>query len=86
MIKSDLHRIWKLNCPPRMKFFQWLMVKNKILTMNNLVRSGWLLVNMCSMCKSSEERVSHHFDQCSFANQKYQLIPRQISGLTEFWI
>jgi zinc-binding in reverse transcriptase len=75
----------KVELPSENEDFQWLMAKNKILT-DNLVRRGWLLFNMCFMCRSSEETVSHLFDQCSFARQMYQLIPQRISGLTEFWI
>jgi zinc-binding in reverse transcriptase len=33
--------IWKLKVPPRILFFAWLMLKNKILTIDNLKRRGF---------------------------------------------
>ncbi len=33
--------IWKFKIPPRVKVFQWLMLKNSILTKDNLLRRGW---------------------------------------------
>lgn len=50
------HIIWKLKAPPRFKVFGWLMLINKILTIDNLVTRGWCMVNRCVMCKFKVSR------------------------------
>ncbi|XP_078150358.1 uncharacterized protein LOC144545680 [Carex rostrata] len=67
----DTRRIWKLKVPPRMRVFAWLMVLNKILTVDNLMRRGWSMVNRCVLCKNSSESVLHLFEQCQVSVQVY---------------
>ena len=41
MNMDSINRIWKIKAPPRVKIFIWLMLRNKILTMDNLIKRGW---------------------------------------------
>lgn len=68
-ITSDVHLIWKIKAPPRFKVFAWLMLLNKVLTIDNLCRKGWCMVNRCAMCKSDTETVLHLFNTCPIAQQ-----------------
>jgi zinc-binding in reverse transcriptase len=51
------------------QIFVWLMLHNKILTLNNLIRKGWQMSNICHMYRNQEERVNHLFHECHFATQ-----------------
>ena len=73
-IKATVYRIWKLKVPPRFKVFAWLLTYNKILTIDNLNRRGWSLVNRCIMCKAQSESVMHLFNECMQAQILYRLI------------
>ncbi|XP_078161769.1 uncharacterized protein LOC144557107 [Carex rostrata] len=68
-ITREVHLIWKLKAPPRFKVFAWLMLLNKVLTIDNLSRKGWCMVNRCAMCKSDTETVLHLFNTCPIAQQ-----------------
>lgn len=41
LIRNKISLIWKLKAPTRVAVFTWLMLQNKILTVDNLVRRGW---------------------------------------------
>jgi zinc-binding in reverse transcriptase len=62
-------QLWKLKAPPRVQIFLWLATRNRILTIDNLVRTGWQLPNMCYLCRAHQESVQHIFHQCSFTTQ-----------------
>lgn len=63
-VKSNLNRIWKIKIPPRMRVFAWLMRMNRLLTIDNLMKSGWNMANWCVMCKRDRESVSHLSEEC----------------------
>ena len=44
-VKTKSGKTWKLITPPRVKLFGWLLLINRILTIANLNRRGWCLVN-----------------------------------------
>jgi zinc-binding in reverse transcriptase len=68
-ISSSLHRIWKIMAPLRVSFFTCLRLRNAILTVDNLKRRGWQMVNICYMCYNEEETVQHLFSKCVFDKQ-----------------
>lgn len=39
--------IWKSGAPPRISFFAWEAAKEKILTLDNLMKRGYTTVNRC---------------------------------------
>ena len=60
--------------PPKVLFFVWTASLNRILTINNLTRRGWVLVNRCRMCCAEVETVDHLLLHCSVASQLWALI------------
>lgn len=48
-ITSTVPVIWSLRAQPRFKVFAWLMLLNRILTIDNLVIRGWTMVNRCNV-------------------------------------
>lgn len=63
--------------------FIWLMLNNKILTIDNLMKRGWNKVNRCILCKRRTKTVSHIFSDCQHTQrvrqQAMQLV-QQIQG------
>lgn len=69
LIREEVSNIWKIKGPLRVMIFGWLMLRNRILTVDNLVARGWAMVNMCIICKKDSETVKHLFGDCQTANQ-----------------
>jgi zinc-binding in reverse transcriptase len=65
-IDTNVYNIWKLNVPPRFKVFAWLMMLNRILTTNNLMKRGCNMVSICVMCRGDVETCKHLFSFCAF--------------------
>lgn len=40
-VKYPHNFMWKIKMPPRVKVFMWLVLRNSILTKDNLLRRGW---------------------------------------------
>jgi hypothetical protein len=63
IIPVNIHFVWKLKVPPKIRFFLWLIVHNKILTRDNLVKRQSIDDLTCVFCK--EEETCHHiFAEC----------------------
>ncbi|OAY80269.1 hypothetical protein ACMD2_25137, partial [Ananas comosus] len=58
--------VWYSFAPPRVLFFMWLLHKDRILTLDNLRRRGWILTSRCELCLNAGEDIIHLFPQCSY--------------------
>ncbi|XP_078150208.1 uncharacterized protein LOC144545516 [Carex rostrata] len=66
-IVNDIRaRAWNIGAPPRVLIFIWLMLRNRILTVDNLVRRGWEIPNRCVLCKMASESVEHLYSECQY--------------------
>ena len=65
--RNVVNKIWKIKAPPRVEIFGWLVLWNRILTMDNLRRRGRIEVNGCLMCLSDEGLVDHLMLNCKIA-------------------
>lgn len=50
LLVNNLHNMWTIRAPMRVMVFTWLMLQDRVLTVDNLMRRGWSMVNMCYMC------------------------------------
>jgi zinc-binding in reverse transcriptase len=63
-----LQKIWTLPPPPKIKFFLWFLMLNKLQTAENLQRKGWPTITECIMCVSHNQESSDHlFIVCTTA-------------------
>ena len=56
--------IWRVYVPPKVAFFAWEASWGKILTLEQLQRSGYSLPNRCFLCLSEAETVDHLLLHC----------------------
>lgn len=61
-------------------FSFWLAIQNKILTIENLHKRGFVIPNRCYLCESQLETSNHFFLCCSFA-QRNVLCSSKIVGV-----
>jgi hypothetical protein len=59
-------KLWKWDCPLKIKLFAWLVAENKILTWKNLQKRGWVGPRICHLCKGKRESGKHLFVNCPF--------------------
>jgi hypothetical protein len=69
--------IWKSRCTPRVKFFAWLILVDRLNTNNMLWRRNLHIQDdpICVMCNSGEEKtIEHLFFECEFAKECWAAI------------
>eukprot|EP00253_Pinus_taeda_P033675 PITA_33675 len=91
----SLHKaVWKVECLPKVKLFNWTLLHGKILTAENLRKKGIHGPSICCMCREEEESCSHLFIECPFAKACWNHIisplaigdlPSQITLLQKRW-
>lgn len=53
---------------PRHAFMVWLVIQNKMKTLDTLRTKGIIIVPKCCLCGTSDESVQHLFFECSYTN------------------
>jgi hypothetical protein len=59
--------IWKMKASPCIAFFLWATTMGRILTVDNLRRWGFHLINQCCLCKKDEKTINHPLFHCEFS-------------------
>jgi len=78
VIPVHVSAVWSIKAPPRIHFFLWLLMHNKVLTRDNLSKKRKVEDAACLFC-CEPESVQHLFSECVVAKQMWQII----SGLLD---
>jgi ribonuclease HI len=65
---------WVKGLIPKVNIFLWILLQNKILTLDNMQKRGINLVNRCVLCKNGLEDRDHLFLNCAFSQQVWSEI------------
>jgi hypothetical protein len=76
--------LWTWQLPLKVKLFIWLMLEQRILTWENLVKRGIYGPSRCVLCGNDEETVYHLFVDCSFTKDIWFTIIKDLK-LTNNW-
>jgi hypothetical protein len=71
---NDFVSLWKCPAEQKMKFFGWLVLHQKTLTAQNLLRRHWPCNWTCFLCGCAFEDTNHLFSDCVFVRQVWSLI------------
>lgn len=71
--------VWRNRAPPRVQFFGWLLVQERIQSRANLVRKHIVESSLCELCGQVED-CDHIIFQCRFASHVWRSLGFQISG------
>lgn len=70
--------------PLKIRLFAQLLIHNKILTWDNLIKWGWLGLGWCVLCGIEEESISHVFVSCYFSKLVWNQV-LNILKISGFW-
>ena len=70
--------VWKVWVPPKVKFFSWLALQDRIWTANRLERRGWPNCGLCPLCKREQETGAHLFFKCRYTIRLWRAIIEKI--------
>ena len=66
--------VWKVWGPPKVKFFAWLALQDRIWTADRLAKRGWPNCVLCPLCKRVQESGSHLFFKCRYTLRLWALV------------
>ncbi|KAE8798739.1 Alpha-galactosidase [Hordeum vulgare] len=66
--------IWKVWAPPKVNFFSWLAIQNRIWMANRLEKRGWENCGLCTLCRRDNETAAHLFYRCRFMLCVWRLV------------
>ena len=59
-------KVWISNLLPKINFFWWMVQHGKFLTIDNMKKKGFYIINRCCLCEEKEESIYHLFIECQF--------------------
>ena len=80
--------VW-LNCaPPRVRFFAWLLVQNKIQCKTNLLAKNVVDDSECEVCRAGAESPDHLILHCPIASQFWEKLGIAVhqAFVTQLWL
>jgi zinc-binding in reverse transcriptase len=77
---ETLKNIWELKIPLKMIIFLWLMINNKLLSVDNLKKRRWHIVNRCLLCQDDEETGKHLFNGCTYYSRALFQLSNTVQG------
>jgi hypothetical protein len=86
--------LWKIKIPMKVRIFLCEVLKNRILTKDNLLKRGWTGNDQCQFC-SEKETVNHLLFGCGLAKLTWQVVlcafqlvrpPDRVDDLFVGWI
>ncbi|CAN6236003.1 unnamed protein product [Urochloa humidicola] len=66
--------VWQNACPPRIKFFGWLLTNDRVQSKQNLKVKTILDDDLCAFCNDGQETSDHIMFQCSTARSFWRTI------------
>lgn len=61
-----LSTVWKAWAPPKIKFYAWLAMQNRVWTADRLAKRGWPNCGPCPLCQQVPESIDHILFKCRF--------------------
>jgi hypothetical protein len=63
-------------------FFAWLMLHNRVLTADNMLRQNWPCDQLCSFCLCSMETTQDILCECNFVEAVWNLVAAKFNLLS----
>ena len=70
--------VWKVWAPPKVKFFAWLALQDRIWTADRLQRRGWPNCGPCPLCRGVQECSPHLFFKCLFTLRLWNMVIQKL--------
>jgi hypothetical protein len=83
MISFSTADIWQANFDHKSKFVAWLVMHNRVLTADNMMKKNWHSNPMCSFCECYQEPTHHILAECNFTEAVWNLVA-ELFNLPDF--
>lgn len=81
--QPHLEEVWRARVEGKIRFFLWLLLRNRLWTADRLSFRGWPHQDACSLCDQRIESAKHLIVDCIFAKEVWQLIGTNSTRISE---
>jgi hypothetical protein len=74
MVSFSPNSIWRAIYDPKCRFFRWLVMHNKVLTADNMLKKNWPYDPICPLCFCMEETTPHLLTSCNFSEVVWSIV------------
>lgn len=74
--------LWRNRAPPRVQFFAWLLVQDRVQCRANLLRKNAVQTARCEVCAAPTETATHILFECPFVVEFWQKLGFSVTGWT----
>lgn len=67
--KPALGSVWSVRCEGKIRFFLWLLLQNRLWTVDRLAARGWPHDDQCCLCDQEMEMARHLVLECPFSKE-----------------
>ena len=79
MVLSPLDKmVWKVWATPKVKFFAWLALQDRVWTADRLAKRGWPNCDLCPLCRTVQECGPHLFYKCRYTRRLWSLVIEKV--------
>ena len=78
MQKPIWAKAWTPSLTPKINIFFWLLLQDKILTLENLAKRGQIIPKRCSLCQHNLEMVNHLFIHFPYSSKVWNLLTKDL--------
>jgi hypothetical protein len=80
MIKFPVADIWRATTEQKCKFFSCLVMHNRVLTADNLIKKNWPCDHLCSLCLCMNETTPQSsLTQCKYTEVMWSLTAKNFN-------
>jgi hypothetical protein len=77
--KFPSRQVWKAQTDPRSKFFVWLVLHNRVLTADNMLKKNWPCDETYCFCLSMFEMTNHLLLHCNYTEVVWNIVATSYS-------
>ncbi|XP_058768826.1 uncharacterized protein LOC131642615 [Vicia villosa] len=88
IVKAVKH-LWKVKAPPKVIFFGWRIIHNRLATKDQLIKRGILMddiVSECVFCSTETESLSHLLGDCLVVEAIWRKVYEWIGPVDELYL
>jgi hypothetical protein len=84
-LEQQWDKIWKSPQWQKIKMFKWLVLHNRILTWENIMKMGFLGPSRCHLCQVKEETTNHLLYECSYTTKIWDWVAGIFRQSNRIW-
>lgn len=77
LIRFPASSLWQVKAEPKCMFFAWLVMHDRVLTADNMMKKNWDCNPTCPLCLALDETTTHLLTKCNYTQAVWNTVADQ---------